>query len=226
MDLSCGAGEVEEPKLTLRWLEAQRAGDAHDRTGEDRVQKRVLAIRLPALRLNHPARLSVTEKSCQGEELAFVRLPGFVAGTPAAHSGHCGGSKFWTVRVTSEARGQPSSTVPPLRSISAPVATTFPPASSTAAIVSRVDPPVVITSSTTIAGSPGESWNPRRRVIRPSTRSVNNARTPSARPTSCATRTPPSAGATTTEARLPASFQASSLPSRSATNGCWRTRAH
>ena len=86
-----------------------------------------------------------------------------------------------------------------------------------------------MTSSTTTTRSPGSSTKPRRSTIPPSWRSVKSPRTPNARATSCATSTPPRAGATTTDGGAGSTSRrdaASPAQSRVASAGSISTRAH
>src|SRR6185295_5615681 len=122
-----------------------------------------------------------SQSDCDQAQGFGFRLPGFTTGRPCLHSGQSEGSYAGTSRVKRETRRTPTSAAPLLLSTIEPAPITFPPAAVTASIVSRVEPPVVTTSSTTRTRSPGFNSKPRRSVIKPVSRSVNNARQPTAR---------------------------------------------
>lgn len=160
--------------------------------------------------------LATLVKTWVKQEPQIFLLPGLIAWLPLLHRGQTAGSYVGTSSVKSVTLETPTSAVPPLRSTIEPAPTTMPPAAVAASIVSLVEPPVVTTSSTTNTFSPEFMRNPRRRVMRPPSRSVKIARTPSARAVSCATMMPPIAGATTRFGSLCSRREAMARPTHSA----------
>ena len=137
--------------------------------------------------------------STHGGAVRRAGSPASTTGNPCWHSGQSSGGQAVTWRVTSAARGAPTSAEPPLRSMMEPAASTRAPAACSNSTTSRVLPPVVTTSSITTTLSPGWTEKPRRRIIRPSVpRSVKMKRAPKARATSCPMIKPPTAGEATT----------------------------
>src|SRR5256886_6050914 len=174
----------------------------------------------PRLQLLVEGSASSLESVPAGESDKY-RDPGDSSGAPERHNGHAPGSHVDASKRNTARRGNP--TGPTERSMRAATPNRSAPVAPTSSKTSPADAPVVTTSSTTSVRSPGERRKPRRRFIRPVSRSANMLRAPAASATANPRAMAPTAGATTTST---AGYQeAISRDSAMATSGCSRTRA-